>query len=152
MELLGKAGGSLDTSSGSTPAAVVRSAAVQAAQRRAGLQRPPPGAYLRGHTAGEGLSLLRQRLGGNLGNFYISLMVSLEVPIHKYFSRSPNYNAGDNLAEVLKLQAYTDLISKWPEIALKLQLFSTGVPETEAATILQARKLRRLEDGTEKTL
>ena len=58
----------------------------------------------------------------------------------------------DNIAEVLKLQAYTDLISKWPEIALKIQLFSTGVPETEAVTILRARKLRRLEDGTEKTL
>ena len=57
----------------------------------------------------------------------------------------------DNAAQVLKLQAYADLISKWPEVALKIHLFSTGVPEAEAAAIVQARKLRKLEDGTEKT-
>ena len=56
----------------------------------------------------------------------------------------------DNAAQVLKLQAYADL-SKWPEVALKIHLFSTGVPEAEAAAIVQARKLRKLEDGTEKT-
>ncbi|CAE7478543.1 BPM6 [Symbiodinium sp. CCMP2456] len=53
----------------------------------------------------------------------------------------------DNFAEVLKLQAYSDLMSKWPEVALKVQLFSTGVPESEAAAIVQARKVRKLEDG-----
>ena len=33
-------------------------------------------------------------LGGNLGNFFISLMVPIEVPIHKYFSEPQNYNPG----------------------------------------------------------
>ncbi|CAE7253715.1 BPM6 [Symbiodinium sp. CCMP2592] len=57
----------------------------------------------------------------------------------------------DNFAEVLKLQAYSDLMSKWPEVALKVQLFSTGVSESEAAAVVQARKVRKLEDGSEKT-
>ena len=57
----------------------------------------------------------------------------------------------DHCAEVLKLQAYSDLMSKWPEVALKVQLFSTGVSESEAAAIVQARKVRKLEHGAEKT-
>ena len=57
----------------------------------------------------------------------------------------------DHATEVLKLQAYADLISTWPELAIKIHLFSTGVPDAEAAAIVQARKVRRLEDGTEKT-
>ena len=38
--------------------------------------------------------VLRQhlQLGGNLGNFLISFMVLIEVPIHKYFSEPQNYN------------------------------------------------------------
>ena len=31
---------------------------------------------------------------GNVGNFKISLMVSIEVPIHKYSSGPQNYNPG----------------------------------------------------------
>ena len=31
-------------------------------------------------------------LGGNLGNFLTSLMVPIEVPIHKYLSEPQNYN------------------------------------------------------------
>ena len=31
-------------------------------------------------------------VGGNLGNFKVSLMVSKEVPIHKYLSGPQNYN------------------------------------------------------------
>ncbi|CAE7253634.1 XRN1 [Symbiodinium sp. CCMP2592] len=58
----------------------------------------------------------------------------------------------ENLAEVLKLEAYTDLISKWPEIALKIQLFSTGVPEAEAATILQVVFARRETKTTEQRM
>ena len=57
----------------------------------------------------------------------------------------------DNSAQVLKLQAYSDLISKWPEVALKIHLFTAGVPEAEAAAIVQARKVRRLNDGVERT-
>ncbi|OLP93811.1 BTB/POZ and MATH domain-containing protein 6 [Symbiodinium microadriaticum] len=57
----------------------------------------------------------------------------------------------DNFAEVLGLQAYSDLMSKWPEVALKVQLYSTGVPESQAAAIVQARKVRKLEDRVEKT-
>ena len=37
-----------------------------------------------------------QWLGGNLRNFKISLMVPIEVPIHKYFSGPQNYNPGGN--------------------------------------------------------
>ena len=57
----------------------------------------------------------------------------------------------DNSAQVLRLQAYSDLMSKWPEVALKVQLFATGVSESEAAAIVQARKVRRLNDGAERT-
>ena len=41
--------------------------------------------------------VLRQhlQLGGNLGNFLISFMVLIEVPIHKYFSEPQNYNPVD---------------------------------------------------------
>ena len=35
-----------------------------------------------------------QSLGGNLGNLKISLMVSIEVRIHKHFSGPQNYNPG----------------------------------------------------------
>ncbi|CAE7399626.1 BPM6 [Symbiodinium natans] len=58
----------------------------------------------------------------------------------------------DHTAEVLKLQAYADLSKKWPEVAMKIHLFSAGVPETEAAAIVQASKVRRLENGKERTL
>ena len=34
----------------------------------------------------------RVKLGGNLGNFLISFMIPIEVPIHKYFSEPQNYN------------------------------------------------------------
>ena len=38
------------------------------------------------------LKLTSYPLGGNLGNFLISFMVLIEVPIHKYFSEPQNYN------------------------------------------------------------
>ncbi|CAE7824841.1 BPM2 [Symbiodinium sp. KB8] len=49
----------------------------------------------------------------------------------------------DHATEVLKLEAYADLISTWPEVAMKIHLFSTGVPDAEAAAIVRARKVRR---------
>ncbi|CAE7464443.1 BPM6 [Symbiodinium natans] len=57
----------------------------------------------------------------------------------------------EHTAEVLRLPAYSDLITKWPEIAIKVHLFSAGLPDTEAAAIVQASKVRRLENGKETT-
>ncbi|CAE7253597.1 BPM6 [Symbiodinium sp. CCMP2592] len=57
----------------------------------------------------------------------------------------------ENCEQVLRLQAYSSLMSKWPEVALKIHLFTAGVSESQAAAIVQARKVRRLNDGAERT-
>ncbi|CAE7336025.1 BTB/POZ and MATH domain-containing protein 2 [Symbiodinium microadriaticum] len=43
-----------------------------------------------------------------------------------------------NMSQVLKLPAYAELIKKWPQIGLKVSLFSAGVPETEATPAMLA--------------
>ena len=40
---------------------------------------------------------VRENLGSNLGNFNISLMFLIEVPIHKYFTGPQNCNPGTHL-------------------------------------------------------
>ncbi|CAE7265272.1 BPM3 [Symbiodinium natans] len=41
-----------------------------------------------------------------------------------------------HLTEVLKLNAYAEMVAKWPEIGLKVNLFSAGVPEAAAAAVV----------------
>ena len=41
-------------------------------------------------------------------------------------------------AQVLTLPAYADLVKKWPQIGLKVHLFSAGVSETEALAAIDA--------------
>lgn len=56
----------------------------------------------------------------------------------------------DHMAEVLKLPAYAELVTKWPDIGMKVSLFMGDVPETDAEEILQASKVRRLHGGKQR--
>ena len=44
----------------------------------------------------------------------------------------------DHTSEVFTLPAYAELVKKWPQIGLKVSLFSAGVSEAEAAAALNA--------------
>ncbi|CAE7205269.1 BPM1, partial [Symbiodinium natans] len=44
----------------------------------------------------------------------------------------------DHMSQVLKLPAYAELIKKWPQIGMKVSLFTAGVSETEAAEAMGA--------------
>ena len=45
-----------------------------------------------------------------------------------------------NMAEVVKLPAYAELMQKWPQVMLKISLFAAGVSEAEAAAAIDALK------------
>ncbi|CAE7724576.1 BPM6 [Symbiodinium necroappetens] len=56
----------------------------------------------------------------------------------------------DHMVEVLKLPAYAELVTKRPDIGMKVSLFMGDVPETDAEEILQASKVRRLQAGKQR--
>ena len=68
---------------------------------------------------------------GILGQSHLFQANQLEKACLAYIKR--------HLTEVLKLPAYTEMVTKWPEIGVKLSLFSAGVPEAEAAAVMDAR-------------
>ena len=44
----------------------------------------------------------------------------------------------DHMSQVLTMPSYAELIKKWPQVALKINLFSAGVSETEALAAMDA--------------
>lgn len=42
-----------------------------------------------------------------------------------------------NLPAVLATSAYVKMLKEWPEVALKIHLFSSGLPESDAASLLE---------------
>ena len=44
----------------------------------------------------------------------------------------------DHVSQVLTMPSYAELIKKWPQVALKINLFSAGVSETEALAAMDA--------------
>ncbi|CAE7331339.1 BPM1 [Symbiodinium pilosum] len=44
----------------------------------------------------------------------------------------------DNMAEVVKMPSYAETLSAWPQVLMKVSLFSAGVPEVEAAAAVDA--------------
>ena len=67
---------------------------------------------------------------GILGQAHLFQAKQLEKACLAYIKR--------HLTEVLKLPAYAEMVAKWPEIGMKLSLFSAGVPEAEAAAVVEA--------------
>lgn len=44
-----------------------------------------------------------------------------------------------NLLAVMRTPAYVKVLKEWPEVALKLHLFSSGLPESDAESLLQTQ-------------